>query len=265
MEVENIEVKLVLPLDSYQKIMAYTMAVDTEITQFADITLSPTGEIRMGKVYLLKQQAGAADVEMDEEDVSSFMLECIDKGMTQLPRCWIHSHVNMQAFFSGTDVNTYTNTLDNGEWMVALVVNKRQEMKAVFQQFKPIKYTWEIPVEIEYALPEIPANIQREVDRKVKERNYMPSNTWTSQGTKKKDKHTTTSDAGSSTSHTFTFTLPKDPKEARDRIDQFGLQRKWNEEMQRWDFISPLTEALYIDTWEVVQDYGKYLEEDYER
>lgn len=261
-----VDLKLVIPIESYQRIMAYTQLVDTEITQFADITLdSETGELRIGEVYLLKQTAGGAHVDMEEEDVSGFMIECIKKGMTQLPQCWIHSHVNMEAYFSQIDIPTYKKTLNNGNWIVALVVNKRQEMKAVFQMFKPFTHTWELPIEIDYQYRMIPAALEREVKRKVKEKTVqIPKK----EGKKNYEGITAFGKGTADPNATFftkeeligkskrkIFWLPKKFEEAKEIIDRLGLYKEWNEETLKWKFVNYAKNVEYIDYWEVVQRY----------
>lgn len=244
--------KLVIPIDKYQQIMAYTNLVNTEITQFADVEMEDDGTLVVGNVYLLKQEAGGAHVDMEEEDISKFMVELIKDGKTQMPRLWIHSHVNMQAFFSGTDVNTYTNTLDNGEWTVSLVVNKRQEMKAVLQQYKPFKYTWDLEIEVDYMMSDIPSEWKEEVKEKVKEKTY------TQPKTKKKEEKYTYGEGNTLNwdKKPFIMWLGKNREDAIEKIDNMGLQRTWDEETQKFKFVNTLTDTEYLDYWDVVQDYN---------
>lgn len=125
------EFQLVIPLESYKKIISYAIAADNiEITGFADVEFNKEkNEFVVGEVYLLEQNAGGADVHIEEEDIQKFNFEMVKAGKEQMPRVWWHSHVDMQAFFSGTDEGTLKE-LQNDTYIIALVVNKRAEMKA---------------------------------------------------------------------------------------------------------------------------------------
>ncbi len=168
---------LVIPALSWKKIMEYTIACSLEISQFADITFDPDEKtFTIGEVYLLPQRASAVETVMEEEDVSQFMDECMKSGKKELPRCWVHSHVDMEVFFSPTDIDTYEKTLNNKAWMVALVVNKLGEHKAVLQQYVPFPFTWELDVQIEYPHHDIPKEVYKEISQKVKRtKSFMDS------------------------------------------------------------------------------------------
>lgn len=186
---------LILPLEAYRKIIGYARACsDTEITGFADVTLNKEdGKIRVGEVFLLEQEATGTTVNMSEEMVAKFNLEMIKKGHKQLPQLWWHSHVDMEAFFSVTDEDT-SKELQNDNFNVSLVVNKRGQMKAKMYIYKRTKMSsettmlgetieedndieeWEehdpLPVQIEFISNEIPKSILDEVKKKVKATTY---------------------------------------------------------------------------------------------
>src|ERR1035437_3075176 len=134
----DFDIKLILPLDSYRKIMAYAQVCEEEISGFADVSFDKEKmALVVGEVYLLKQEVTGGTTDLDEEDIAKFTHEMIKGGSTQLPRMWWHSHVNMSAFFSGTDTSTM-DYLENDSYTVALVVNKNREMKCTFILWKPI-------------------------------------------------------------------------------------------------------------------------------
>lgn len=160
---------LVVPSATWKKIMEYTVACKLEISEFADVTFDPDMKtFTLGDIYLLPQRVSEIETVMEEEDVAKFLDECMKSGKKELPRCWVHSHVEMEAFFSPTDENTYQKTLDNKKWMIALVVNKHGEHKAILQQYAPFPFTWELNVEIERLLPDVTKEIYAEVAQKVK-------------------------------------------------------------------------------------------------
>jgi proteasome lid subunit RPN8/RPN11 len=164
----KIDIQLIIPLASYRKLMAYVMAVDSEISGFANVEYNKAKKsLVMGEVFLLEQTSGAAHTHIDEEEVSKFNTKLVQKGVTQLPRLWWHSHDTMGAFFSATDETTLKD-FETNTFMVALVVNKRKEMQAKFILFEPIYVEVDdIPIIIDMEYPEIPASILKEVERKV--------------------------------------------------------------------------------------------------
>lgn len=163
-----------IPASTWKKIMEYTIACKWEISQFADVTFDPNEKtFTIKNVYLLPQRVSEIGTVMEEEDVSGFLDECIKNGKKELPRCWIHSHVDMDAFFSQIDIDTYEKTLNNKSWVIALVVNKRGEYKAVLQQYAPFPFTWDLKVEIEYPLVDVAKEIYAEISKKVKKEKGM--------------------------------------------------------------------------------------------
>src|SRR5690606_39103776 len=102
-----------------------------------------------------------------------FSVECIKNGMTQLPRLWWHSHNNMGAFFSGTD-DTAIEDLANDSFTIALVINKRAEMKAVLRVYHPIDALVDLEIVIDEPRDDIPEEILAEVVEKVKEKPFLP-------------------------------------------------------------------------------------------
>jgi len=125
------DLELFVPKKSWDKIINYAKAAkDLEISGFADCKYDKElGQIIVGEVYLLEQSVGGATVHMDEEAVSKFNMELVKKGVKQLPQIWWHSHVDMGAFFSGTDQET-SEQLRNDSYSVSLVVNKRGDSHA---------------------------------------------------------------------------------------------------------------------------------------
>lgn len=179
------ELEMVLPIESYRKIMAYAKAaIDIEITGFANVEYNKEkGQLIVGEVFLIDQEAGGADVEISEEDIAKFNLQMIKKGVKQLPRLWWHSHVKMDAFLSGPD-EQQTREFQNDTYNVSLVVNQKGEMKAKMyihaaslieamgEQFE--QETWieidPLPVRIMVEWDEIPKVIVDEVKDKLHDR-----------------------------------------------------------------------------------------------
>ena len=73
-------------------------------------------------------------------------------------RCWAHSHAMMDVFWSETDNGTVSN-LANGEYLLALVVNKKRDAMMRLDQFHPTHFymgdvVWEVHYPVDQALAE---------------------------------------------------------------------------------------------------------------
>ena len=165
--------KLLLPLETYQKIMSYALATENEIGGFADVVWDKeTRKLIAGDVYLPNQEVTYGTVEFSEEEFSRFMGTLIKKGHTQLPQLWWHSHGDMSTFFSGTDQDTIE-WLENSSFIVALCVNRKQKMHASLTIFNPIRLQIE-PLEIEVGSlkVEVTKTVKDEVNKKITEKKW---------------------------------------------------------------------------------------------
>lgn len=157
--------KLKLPWEQYQKLQTYADNVDTEIGGLGKVILEK-GEFTITDVFLLEQEATSGECELSAEGVAVLYDELLDNDEdVDDIKMWWHSHGTMGVFFSKTD----TDTMDEwpGDWIVAIVINKKKELKARFQVQKPIPMYMDLDVEIEYP---VVVNIQAlidEIDLKV--------------------------------------------------------------------------------------------------
>ncbi len=157
-----------IPYASYIRLMSYVTLCPTEISGFADVTFDKEkNQFTVGEVYLLEQEAGGSDVEMSEEDLDKFTLEMMDKGVTQMPKLWWHSHADFQAFFSPTDHDTMTELAEVG-WMLALVLNKNGDTQAKLAITKPATYLIPLTVSIDHIQIEDEEAILAEIKEKVR-------------------------------------------------------------------------------------------------
>lgn len=122
----NKKPELVLSDKAFQKIMYWVKKATGEISGLGTV------EVKDGKFYildafLLPQKNGAAHTDIEAEDVCTMMYERRnDPGQINF---WWHSHVNMSAFWSGTDTDTM-DKLAAGGWFVSTVFNKRSETRS---------------------------------------------------------------------------------------------------------------------------------------
>jgi proteasome lid subunit RPN8/RPN11 len=271
-KVETPSVTLVLPLKAYQKIMAYATACDVEISGFADLEMNKeTMELIVKDVFLLEQECNGAATHLSEEDIAKFNVAMIKKGYSQLPQLWWHSHVNMGVFFSGTDEDTLKE-LQNESMMVALVVNKRFEMKAKMYVHKTITMfdeTFEeqleidpLPIRIQWASETVPQAIINEVKEKVTENTgWTP---WIKKDKKnKKNEKTSETDylfdeiMGEYWSEKYTETknggkllrLPRSQEAALEKIEGLALKKTYDRKMNEYVYTNLVTGDVYVDFW----------------
>ena len=95
------------------------------------------------------------------------MLQRVEEGAIQMPRLWWHSHVDMCVFFSGTDTDNISK-FTSDSYTISLVVNKKSEMKAQLNLWKPFAYEIEIAAKPYLEYQEIPQELVEEVAEKVK-------------------------------------------------------------------------------------------------
>lgn len=114
---DNIETDIAMPYDLWQKIIGLTRELSTEWLGYLGASRLQNGQWKVINITVPKQKVTGAHVQPTETIHS--------EGV-------IHSHVNMGAFFSGTDDN-YLN--ENHEF--SIVINKRAEIKAVIRHKLP--------------------------------------------------------------------------------------------------------------------------------
>lgn len=259
------EIKLIIPLPTYQKIMAYIQLCDTEISGFAEVAYNiEKNSFIAGEVFLLEQEATGTHVEMDEETVSKFNIQYTKKHFVkgqgvQLPRIWWHSHVNMEAFFSATDEETLKE-LQNDTFIIALVGNKRAEMKAKCyvaqnvpmlenQQYIEVD-PLHVTIDLEYAA--IPEELKKEVETKVKKKVFVHEKPIQRSLYSGKQANAGEGIKGA-------LTLPKDPALAQSRIDDLGLVMRWNYTIDDWVWVNLDSGQVWVDYWHSIERFGQTL------
>ena len=120
--------------------MAYIQACPVEINGFGylDRLTGTTERFVLDDVVILQQSATGVSVDVSAEAVAQHMTEVLlAGGDTGRMRLQWHSHVNMPAYFSGTDlanIEAY-----RGDWMISMVLNKRGEYELRLDVFKPFR------------------------------------------------------------------------------------------------------------------------------
>lgn len=88
-------------------------------------------EFYVEELLVYPQSVSAAQVEMDEEEYSKWIIDNIEDERFERIRFQAHSHVNMATMPSGTDLDHQQKILDqlgNNQYYIFMITNKRGEM-----------------------------------------------------------------------------------------------------------------------------------------
>ena len=149
---------LVVPLDVWRKIMTYARLCKYEINGLGYIDrINADGQIDkrgddfyLSEVFILDQVVSGGSAEIDEATMHAHIHKMVtEREDTGRLRFQWHSHVNMTARFSSVDTATI-NKYD-ADWIISLVVNKRGELEARLDVYRPF-WVWS-PVTVSVATP----------------------------------------------------------------------------------------------------------------
>lgn len=120
--------QLHIPDEVYAKIMYWVNKSNNEVGGMGLVSYdSEDKSFMVVDAFLLEQEVGPAMTDLNAEALGKLEYEHINSPFPL--RFWWHSHVNMNCFWSGTDVATIKNNGKEG-WMVATVFNKKNEMRS---------------------------------------------------------------------------------------------------------------------------------------
>lgn len=157
-----------LQADCCAKMLAYAKFCGKEISGFAQVRVE-NGELVVSDPDIMRQAVTWASSDISAATMADYLQDCVAAGRDiNLRRCWWHSHAEMSPFLSRIDVSTLgRDLLINAPWWVAVVVNRRGEMKAWLATAEPV-FSLQ-PLDIEICLtPAENEEIRREVADKVK-------------------------------------------------------------------------------------------------
>lgn len=119
-----------MPEKVYKKVMWFIDKSPVEISLLGNV-VNKDGALIVTDVFLPDQVNSACETEMKPESVAELMYKT--KDMKGTLNCWIHSHVNMTAHWSGTDLKTIEEFGGAG-YCLAIVLNKREEFRCAYYQ-----------------------------------------------------------------------------------------------------------------------------------
>jgi len=161
----------------YQKIMHWVNKATGEVSGLGKLAIDKnTGVITIKSAILLKQENTGSTTDIDAQAVGKAMFELRnEEGHLNF---WWHSHVNMDVFWSGTDMDTIKQIGEQG-FVVATVFNKKREMLSCLyrksDELFPETFINEIPTQIvDHISPETFAEWDRDFEEKCKVKVYEP-------------------------------------------------------------------------------------------
>jgi hypothetical protein len=165
--------RVLMPEAVWQKVMAYVNVCDYEINGFGYVKQLDESSVLVEDVFILRQTVSPGSAVTEPDEVASHITQMIQEGKdTSSLRFQWHSHVHMQAYFSGTDTGTI-DTYANCDWMISLVVNKREEFAVRLDMYQPFRFT--VPTTFKVLAntdDELIETCRQEVKEKVKLRTY---------------------------------------------------------------------------------------------
>lgn len=130
--------KLTLSNQAHSDLRHYIRMCNAEIGGFGYVTMDDNGDFFVDEIFLVEQTVTGTTVDFTDEGLVYAIKKAREDGRTNDMRfCW-HSHVDMSAFWSGTD-ETMIENLNNGitPWFVSLVQNKKHEHEQRVDFFPP--------------------------------------------------------------------------------------------------------------------------------
>lgn len=143
-----------------EQLRHYVESVNGEISLFGKVEISDE-YIELIELKLFEQECSAASSTIENSDVAKFINEEVKKGNSLVGwNAWIHSHANMEVFWSGTDTGTMDENPLNTNFMLSLVTNKAEEYRARLDIYEPMHvFKDNLDVVIEY--PEDESQLKR--------------------------------------------------------------------------------------------------------
>ena len=149
---------------AWDKLMGFVLACPIEVNGFGYVRQYGY-DLWVDDTFILPQIASAGHAETDSEAVGAHMSAMLanDQDPSSMKLQW-HSHVNMPAYFSGTDLDTIEAC--SAKWRVSLVINKAGEYSARLDIYEPFRIT--TPMQV-YVPRTIPADIAAQCQEGIKQ------------------------------------------------------------------------------------------------
>ncbi len=132
-------ISIVLSEEVYNKIVAYTNLLSSEITGLGLVEKFSNNIFKVTELYLPKQTVSGTQCELDDIAVCKLMDKIVAEGKNpSMLRFWWHSHNSMGCGWSTTDEDT-GKKFAGKEYLISLVSAHGGKMKAKMNIYNPIE------------------------------------------------------------------------------------------------------------------------------
>lgn len=169
---------IIIERNSWEKFETLTGMVHTEIAAlgYAKFQADEKGRpyVYVSELFVIPQEVSAAEVDFVSDGLPYAIMKATDEGRLDDLRFCIHSHVNMSAYFSGTDDEMIETFGKAGvPWLASVVLNKKGETDARVDVFgvTNIPGTGQVTLDAEAVVPpngELHDQCKAEIDKFVK-------------------------------------------------------------------------------------------------
>lgn len=158
---------LYIPANLYEKMMVWVDYADGEVCGIGRVE-AEKNNFCLKDVWLLEQKVGPAEAEFSAEGLAKLLVELAEAGDDLHGLYfWWHSHVNMTAKFSSIDDKTMAEW--QGPYVLAYVINKKQESSCMLYSREPIPITLKVDTQIIWTHSADREALIKEFDEKVTE------------------------------------------------------------------------------------------------
>ena len=157
-EILGTDFKIVIDNEVYRKVMYWVDKSEHEVSGFGSIKWDKEAKVfRVTDAILLDQDNSPTSSEICPHAIGKAMFQMKDDEGAL--KWWWHSHVNMNVFWSGDDMNCIRGLGQQG-WMTATVFNKKREFRSAFYQLTDVMdnkhevFVDEIDTSVDYPMDE---------------------------------------------------------------------------------------------------------------
>ena len=157
-----------IDLVAHEKLWAWTRMAKGEVSMLG-LVEDGLGGPAITDLFLVRQSCSSASTDMDQDAVGKLLFDLGAAGMEGQLRAWVHSHAAMDVFWSRTDDGTIEG-LGGEPYIVSVVVNKKGDVKARLDVFKPVRFVIDdVPVKMRVPDMGLEEQWRREFEEKVAE------------------------------------------------------------------------------------------------
>jgi proteasome lid subunit RPN8/RPN11 len=138
-----------ITLKAWRKILLFAQETNVEVAGLGTVQMRGNKPVIDDVMVFKHENRSAAAADLDPQDIADEFSRLVeakqDTGKYRL--CW-HSHVNMEASFSGTDRACMNSLADLSEWFLWIVVNKSGDYSAMVTVYSPIRHFAEAKLDV---------------------------------------------------------------------------------------------------------------------